>query len=289
MPTDLTPRSSEAPVALVTGASRGIGRRTALALASDGYDVAFTARTVAEGAGRVPPRRTTADTASVPVPGSLQRTAEEVEALGRRALPVQMDLLDRASVHAATAEVTERWGPVDVLVNNAIAHLPGGHDRLRDLDVDVAAAMITANYLHQVVLVQDLLPGMVAAGGATIVDICSGSAVLDPPAPPGEGGWGLAYAASKAAFGRLAGSLNAEYGHAGIRAFNLDPGFVVTEASMARGGTEAIAEQGFAPDDEAATGRVVCWLARDPEADAHLGRTVRAPRLATELAGGGTP
>ncbi|MGP4022346.1 hypothetical protein [Actinomadura sp. 3N407] len=62
-----------------------------------------------------------------------------------------------------------------------------------------------------------------------MVNLCSGSATSDPPGPPGEGGWGVAYSASKAAFGRLAGAINAEYLGRGVRAFNLDPGFVVTE------------------------------------------------------------
>ena len=66
-----------------------------------------------------------------------------------------------------------------------------------------------------------------AAGGGTIIDMVSGSARLDPIAPPGEGGWGILYSASKAAFGRVAGGVNAEYRAAGVRAFNVDPGNVV--------------------------------------------------------------
>lgn len=280
MPTD-TPAGG-APVALVTGASRGIGRHLALALAEHGYDVAFTARTVTEGSGRVAPRHGDGSP-TVAVPGSLERTRQEVEALGRHALPVRMDLLDTASVREAAATVRSQWGPVAVLVNNAIAHLPASHARLDDLDLAGATDVLRANFLHQVLLVQELLPDMLAAGGATIVDVVSGAASLHPPAAPGDGGWGLAYAASKAAFGRLSGTLNAEYGGRGIRAFDVDPGFVVTEASAARGGTEAIADRGFAGADVTAPGRVVCWLATDPRADDHLGHVVRAPRLAAEL------
>lgn len=222
------------PVALVTGASRGIGRATALALTAAGHDVAFTARTVEEGAGRIPPRH--GGGADVAVPGSLARTRAEVEALGARALPVRMDLLDVRSVTAAAETVLREWGRVDVLVNNAVAHVGGNHARLLDLDLDVAARTMAGNYLHQLALVRAVLPGMAERGGGTIVNLCSGSATSDPPAPPGEGGWGVAYAASKAAFGRLAGAVNAEYRGRGVRAFNLDPGFVVTEAGAARGG-----------------------------------------------------
>lgn len=140
------------PVALVTGASRGIGRAAALALAAAGHDVAFTARTVEEGAGRIPPRHGAG--ADIAVPGSLARTRAEAEALGARALPVRMDLLDVRSLRAAAATVQREWGRVDVLVNNAVAHVGGDHARLLDLDVDVAARTMTGNYLHRLALVQ---------------------------------------------------------------------------------------------------------------------------------------
>jgi NAD(P)-dependent dehydrogenase (short-subunit alcohol dehydrogenase family) len=270
-----------ARTALVTGASRGIGRQIALALAGAGFDVAFTARTVAEGEGRVAPR--SGRGAEVAVPGSLATTAAQVRALGVRALPVRMDLLDLAGVRAAVATVHREWGPVDVLVNNAITHVPGEHDRLLNLDPAVAAATMTGNFLHQVVLVQEVLPQMVAAGGGVIVNLSSGSATTDPPAPPGKGGWGLAYAASKAAFGRLAGAINAEYRSAGVRAFNLDPGFVVTEAGAARGGTATIAGAGFEQTPDWAAGAAVVWLATAPEADRFLGRVVWTPKLVADL------
>jgi NAD(P)-dependent dehydrogenase (short-subunit alcohol dehydrogenase family) len=267
-------------VALVTGASRGIGRQTAVVLAREGWDVAFTARTVEEGTGTVPARH---GEAGVRVEGSLATTAALVEREGARALPVAMDLLDLASVRAAATTVLEQWGRVDLLVNNAIAHVNGGHERVLAQDLGVAAAMMTGNYLHQLALVQAVLPGMVERGAGTIVQMASGSATTDPPAPPDEGGWGLSYAASKAAVGRLAGAVNAEYLSRGIRAFNVDPGFVVTEAMRARGGAEDIEDKGFdlAPDD--AAGRVIAWLARDPGADRFLGRVIWSPKLAAAL------
>ncbi|WP_173096165.1 SDR family NAD(P)-dependent oxidoreductase [Actinomadura verrucosospora] len=267
-------------VAVVTGASRGIGRRVALALAAAGYDVAFTARTVEEGEGRVPPRYGNAG--KIPVPGSLARTRAEIEALGVRALPVRMDLLDRASVTAAAATVLDAWGRVDVLVNNAVAHLAGTHERFLDLDVDVAERVVAGNYLNQIALIQAVLPAMLDQGGGTIVNLCSGSATSEPPGPPGEGGWGVAYAASKAAFGRLAGAVNAEYRGRGIRAFNLDPGFVVTEAGAARGGLGTLRDEGFEATPEEAPGAAVAWLVASPDADAFLGRVIWTPKLVAE-------
>lgn len=261
--------------ALVTGASRGIGRQTAMVLAREGWDVAITAR--GEGSGLVP-ARAKAD-GLVAVEGSLEQTRQAVEALGVRCLALPMDLLDRTSVLAVAAHVTNAWGGVDLLVNNAIAQLPGGHERVLGQDLAVVADTMTANYTHQLVLLQALLPGMVARGRGTIVNMASGSATTDPPAPPDEGGWGLAYAASKAAFGRIAGCVNAEYLSQGVRCFNVDPGFVVTEAIRARGGAELIEGQGFAPAQPDDAGLVIAWLTRSEAADHLLGKVLWSPVL----------
>jgi NAD(P)-dependent dehydrogenase (short-subunit alcohol dehydrogenase family) len=265
-------------VALVTGASRGIGRQTALALARAGWDVAFTARTLTEGEGAVPGR---GGEELLPVEGSLATTASLVEQEGGRALPVRMDLLDLGSVRAAAATVLEQWGRVDLLVNNAIAHL--GHPRLLEADLDDVAATMTANYLHQLALVQAVLPAMLEQGGGTVVNMASGSATADPPGPPEEGGWSIAYSASKAALGRLAGGINAEFRSRGVRAFNVDPGFVVTEAMRVRGGAEEIEAAGFPTAPADAAGRVIAWLASSPDADAWLGKVIWSPSLAAKL------
>jgi NAD(P)-dependent dehydrogenase (short-subunit alcohol dehydrogenase family) len=124
---------------------------------------------------------------------------------------------------------------------------------------------------------------MLEQGGGVIVDVYSGSATTDPPGPPDAGGWGLAYSASKAAFGRIAGAVNAEYREHGIRAFNLDPGFVVTEAATVRGGTAAIAARGFDTASPLAAAAVAVHLATSPDANRLLGKVVRAPKLAAEL------
>ncbi len=262
------------PVALVTGASRGIGRQIALALAEAGHDVAFTGRTRVEGDGVVPPRTQHEEQREISVPGSLATTDAEVRDRGVRSLPVEMDLLDTDSVRAAGDAVVEAWGRVDVVVSNAIAHLP--HARFLELDPATLRESLEANHVSQVVLLQRLLPAMVAGGGGVVVDLVSGSVVNDPPAPPGEGGWGLAYSSSKAAFGRVSGAVNAEHRVDGVRAYNLDPGFVVTEAAAARGGTGAIADRGFAAAPMHAAARAVLHLVGCPTPDVHLGRTIRA-------------
>lgn len=269
-------------VALVTGASRGIGREIALAFARKGFDIAITARTVREGDGAVTPRTRAAGENLIAVPGSLETTAAEIESCGARAMPIRMDLLDRDSVVGAADEVLREWGHVDVLVNNAYAQTAGHMERVLDLRLDDAEVMMRGNYLHQLVLIQRVLPSMAEVGGV-IINLVSGSATTDPPAAPGEGGWGVAYAASKAAFGRLAGAVNAEYRDRGIRAFNLSPGFVVTESGKARGGTGKIEDAGFDSVPATVPAASAVWLATAPEADRFLGKVVWAPKLVDDL------
>jgi citronellol/citronellal dehydrogenase len=91
-------------VALVTGASRGVGKALALRLAAEGCDVVVAAKTV------VPDPR---------LPGTIHETAREIEALGRRALAAELDVRDDAAVARVVGQALERFGRIDFLVNNA--------------------------------------------------------------------------------------------------------------------------------------------------------------------------
>ena len=253
-------------VAMVTGASRGIGRAGALALAEKGFDVVVTGRTVHEGDGRA---------GQVPIPGSIERTAAEVEERGRRALPLVMDVTDRASVGAGFDAAVAAFGRVDVLVNNAPYSGPGTDARVLDIDLDVALRIVEANYVHQLYLAQLALPAMLEAGGGTIINLGSGSALVRPPAPAGEGGWSLAYCASKAALHQVAVVIDVEFRERGVRAFTLEPGFIVTERARATGGASSY-EQYFAGDPPEVAGVVIAWLATSPDSDRFLGRIVHA-------------
>jgi NAD(P)-dependent dehydrogenase (short-subunit alcohol dehydrogenase family) len=262
------------PVALVTGASRGIGRCAALALARAGCDVVITARTVHEGDGRT-------DDASGPVslPGSLDTTAAEVTATGASVHAVAMDLLDRVSVENMAAAATAKWGRLDVLVNNAIYQGPGPMQRIDELTIDEAEKTIRADYLHQLLLIQRVLPVMLSGGGGSIINMSSGTAYLDPPGPTGQGGWGVAYAAAKAAVTRLAPILHAEYGGLGVRAFNVDPGFVVNERMRATSGAGQFTDAGFRGVPAEVPGAVIAWLATDDGADQYMGTLVHAQKV----------
>jgi hypothetical protein len=257
-------------VAFVTGASRGIGKASAIALARRGFDVVVTARTVHEGQA--------ADGSDLP--GSIATTAEAVRAAGREALPLRLDLLDRASIDAALDETAARFGPIGVLVNNGIYTGEATMQHVLDLDLDEVAKLFEANVFAQLHIVQRVAREMIAAGGGTIIDLISAAGMSDPPAPAGRGGWGFAYAASKAAFQRLVGVLAVEHPGAGLRLFNVEPGFVVTEAMVHHDPDGHFAQFGGAPPSVPAS--VIAWLADSEEADELHGQTIRAQPVALE-------
>lgn len=268
------------PVALVTGASRGIGKACAVHLATAGYDVAVTARTVQDGEEREH-SSTVKKSDTRPLPGSLASTAELIGAEGREALVVPADLLDRNSLTAAVATVLDRWDRIDVLVNNGRYIGPGHMDRVLDTPLDLLDKHLEANVMAPIVLTKLVLPGMVAQGRGLIIDISSSVAWTDPPAPAGDGGWGLGYAMSKAALHRLAGILHQELRGTGVVALNIDPGFIATERMA-----QDMAEFGFdasAGAPPAVIGAVVAWLATDRSAPEWAGKVVPAQQLCHDL------
>ncbi len=212
------------PTALVTGASRGIGRAIAVALASVGFDVAITARTVHEGdSTAVEP-----DT-GVALPGSLDATASAIAALGRRAVAIRLDLVDLAALAPAVETAIGELGHLDVLVNNALYVGPGAQCRFLDTEPNELIRRVTGNVTAQLLLTQHAVAHMVGRRRGLVLDITSGAGQVTPRHPVGQGGWTLSYAVTKAGFHRMADMIALEYGNAGIRAFNLNPGFVATE------------------------------------------------------------
>lgn len=266
-------------VAFITGASRGIGRETALAFARAGFDVALSGRTVEEGETHAH-ALTHAD--GRPLAGSLATTADAVRALGREAFAVRMDLLDEQSVCAAAAAVLEHFGRVDVLVNNAIYQGSDLNLPFMSLGRDTLQRVFQGYVMAPVALTQTLLPRMVEQGGATIINVTSGAGESDPPVAAGKGGWGYAYGAGKAAVSRLSGVLVAEFGDRGIRAFTINPGVVTTEALRATIGEKGVIalRNGSAPPEIPAA--VIRWLATAPEAGRFQRRTIQAQAFALE-------
>lgn len=254
-------RAFDRPVALVTGASRGIGRAVAVALAADGFHVVVTGRTVHEGTATNP-------ATGRPLPGSLDETVRLVSAAGGSGRGVVADILDTDGAARLIDDVWEHDGRVDVLVNNAV-YVGGGNDVVfGDGDADDVRRRVTGNLLYPLLLthrwIQRITRDEPRAGlpwRGCLVNVTSDAGQRTPRAVAGQGGWSLTYAATKAGFHRIADMIALEYGSVGVRAVNVNPGLVATERVLDSGPSlDWIARHGVPP---AAIGRVVAALVRD--------------------------
>ena len=263
--------------AFITGASRGIGAESAVALARAGYNVAITARTLVDGESHDHIGKSTA------LPGSLNATATAVRNVGGEALCLQADILDEDSVISAANTALEHFGGVDLLFNNAVYQGTGNQESLLEVTRDQLDAIYQGNLFTPLALVKTLLPSMLGNKCGTILNMVSYTAFNNPPAPAHKGGWGFAYPSSKAALGRMVGSLRVEHPDAGLRCFNLEPGTVVTEVMKAAGITEEVMAR-FRPCTPAAIAGVVAWLAKNEPLEEWLPEDVlRGPAIAKQL------
>ncbi|WP_127128234.1 SDR family NAD(P)-dependent oxidoreductase [Georgenia sp. SYP-B2076] len=187
-----------ARTALVTGASRGIGRALAVGLARAGLDVAVLARDAER----------------------LTEVAEEIRGLGHRAVVAPADVTDADAVAAAARAAEAGLGSIDLLVNGAgriDAEVP-----LWEADPDEWWSVVETNVRGPFLLARAVVPGMLARGGGRVVDLSSGAGTRDNADA-------TAYNVSKTALFRIGGSLH-EAGFArGLRAFEVAPGVVVTD------------------------------------------------------------
>lgn len=153
--------SAAAPVALVTGASRGIGKRLCIDLAQAGYDVICAARSSHDHPARLP--------------GTVDDTAAAVEAAGRRAMAVALDVQDEAGVAALVERIYREWGRCDVLINNAAVAPP--KPALQD-SIKRWKLAIDVNVNGPFYLMHHLCPRMADAGGGRVINISSAAAVF---------------------------------------------------------------------------------------------------------------
>jgi NAD(P)-dependent dehydrogenase (short-subunit alcohol dehydrogenase family) len=165
-------------VALVTGASRGVGRAVAIALARAGVDVACAARAT--------------DDSPLKLPGTIDDTVRDVEATGRRGLAVRTNLADPAEVERMVEQTLTHFGRIDVLINNAAITFPG------DLQVPLKRydLMMAVNLRAVLQTIQLVMDGMIARRAGAIVNVSSAAAQQPFPAL-------MTYGMSKAALERL--------------------------------------------------------------------------------------
>ncbi len=187
----------EGKVALITGASRGIGKGIALKFASEGADIAFTDLFDDE---------------------NMANTVKEIEALGVRAKGYASNAADFAQTEEVVAKVKEDFGHIDVLVNNAGITKDGLMLKMSEAQWDAVIAVnlkSAFNYIHAIV------PIMMRQRQGSIINMASVVGV--------HGNAGQAnYAASKAGLIALAKSIAQEVGSRGIRANAIAPGFIET-------------------------------------------------------------
>lgn len=269
--------SKLAKVVFISGASRGIGRATALAFAKAGYHVAISAR---ELDNHVERKNKVSDSSYAE--GSLQETALMIKNGGGEVLAVKMDLLDHDSVARAVNDVLSYFGHIDVLINNAIYQGPDLNLPLMSLSRQTLENVAKAYITSPVQIVQSVLPNMMEYQGGCIINITSGAGETDPPIEAAKGGWGYGYGAGKAAVSRLAGVINREHGRDGIRAFTLNPGVVNTETLRATIGDKGIQnlKQSIAEPSQIAS--VILWIAEEEKTEHLLYRTINAQSVLVE-------
>ncbi len=241
-------------VAIVTGASRGLGKIYASALAEAGAAVAVTARTeqvdsarpaVVPTAGEMHPGRAAMVRAGA-LPGTIHQTVEEITRMGGQALAIRCDITWEDDIKAMVARVVEHFGQIDILINNA-----GVFPRYNTLELTPEALDLHfhVNVRGALLCCKHVLPHMIKQRSGAIVNITTGSrnpwtqvkfGDLAPNPSTGEAfqdsvaaAGTMAYVITKAALNRMTVNLAREMARYNIAVNALAPGLVHTEGSAA--------------------------------------------------------
>src|SRR4051794_28508361 len=183
--------------ALVTGASRGIGKACALALAKSGYRVAVAARSL----------------------DNLQDTESQVKNAGTEAYAVAMDVSDSSAIKAGFEKAAREFGRIDILINNAGITKDGLAVRMKEQDWQT---VLQTNLSGAFFAIQQVLPAMMRERWGRVVNI---SSVVGEMGNPGQAN----YVASKAGLIGLTKSLAQEVGSRNITVNAVAPGFIETD------------------------------------------------------------
>ena len=255
-------RALEGRVAIVTGASRGIGRGCAVGLGARGATVYVTAR------------RTSAS--DPPEEGTVEAVAAEIDTVGGKGIAVACDHRDDAAVEAVFDRVRAEQGRLDVLVNNAFIipnELTSGKP-FWEVPISNWDDMIDVGTRSAYVASRFAAPLMIEAGHGLIANISSSGAA--------EYAWHVAYGVGKAALDRLTADTAHELKRFGVAVVSLWPGLVLTErneanATNVKGLDFSKAESLFF------TGRAVAALAADEKVIERTGRALVSRELADEF------
>ena len=193
----------ERKIALVTGATSGIGEACARKFAEGGYDLIITGRNV----------------------DKLKAVELQVRGLGADVLPLVFDVRDRNAAISAVKSLTGKWAVVGVLINNAGLAL--GLDKEYEGDMDDWEAMIDTNIKGLLTMTRLIVPGMVARNRGHVINI--GSVAGDAAYAGGN-----VYCATKAAVKAITDGLRIDVAHTAVRVTNVKPGLVETNFSVVR-------------------------------------------------------
>ncbi len=253
-------------IALVTGASRGVGKGIAAGLGEAGATVYLTGRTVVEGQ------------APVALSGDIYQTAEEVQRLGGQAIPVRCDHNQDGEVTALFERIRQESGRLDILVNNVW----GGYEFYNDgtefwkekgfwtVPISRWDSSFQAGVRAHYVASQLAAPLMIAQASGLIVNISSsGARQVDA---------GVAYSVAKAADDRMAACMAHELRPYNVAVVSLYPGLVRTEAVLKAAAYFDLSNS----ESPQFIGRVIAGLASDPVAMEKSGQVLVAAELALE-------
>ncbi len=193
-------------VAIIAGASRGIGRDVAVALAVEGAKIVVVARSEVEPDPRLP--------------GTIHQTVADVQAVGSEAIAVKADISDEAQVEAMVTSALEAYGRIDILMNNAAVLVPRGILDLPTRHIDLHNRI---NIKGPILCIRAVLPTMIAQQQGWIINVSSRAAVFPGPGPYADDAVpsrAFMYATTKAALERLTQGLAVEYQQQGI-SFNV--------------------------------------------------------------------
>ncbi|SRR5713101_361636 len=259
-------------VAVVTGASRGIGKQTSLLLAAHGVQTVLVARTEE-------PRPNT--------PGTLGETADAIRRLGCEPIVIRADLSVQDDLDRVVSTTLDRFGRADILINNAaytvgktlFTHTP-------DLTRDQWDKHFAINVTAPLMLIQGFWDSMKAQGGGIVVNVTSRASYLRPVSTDHGNHTGLpengpAYGASKAALNRMANVIAQEGLPYRIAVVTVEPGFVLTETMAATFARSGVKDTSAIPPTVPAS--VIANLCISDDPMQYTGEVLSAPELAEKL------